>query len=34
MRLSYDQNYTDFQKSLIFLNSLEGDESFEKVYIF
>jgi thiamine pyrophosphokinase len=30
MRLSYDQNYTDFQKSLIFLNSLEGDESFEK----
>ncbi|KAG4086494.1 thiamine pyrophosphokinase [Neocallimastix lanati (nom. inval.)] len=26
----YDQDYTDFQKSLMFLNSLEGDESFEK----
>jgi len=27
----YDQDYTDFQKSLMFLNSLEGDESLEKL---
>lgn len=29
-KLLYDQDYTDFQKSLMFLNSLEGDEAFVK----